>query len=223
MRNTKVSTKTSIAVVAIGVALLVGACGQGTTDGETSDVDGGATTTIPPVTLAPTTTTTATPPATTTTTLPESTTTTTVAPSQDAVEVAVFLFDPDPDPDDFYCEAVEPVIRLVEPPELLTGAFEALLAGPTDEELEAGYGSWFSPETGWSVESVTISEGVAFIDFSEDSEPIPNASTSCGSMALRAQLDSTATQFPTVEKTVYSFGGDVAAFYHWLEADVPQV
>ncbi len=134
----------------------------------------------------------------------------------------MYLFDPDPDPDDFYCEAVAPVTRLVPPPELLTGAFEALLAGPTDEELEVGYGSWFSPETGWSVESVTISDGVAWIDFSEDSPLIPNASTSCGSMALRAQLDSTAMQFPAVEKTVYSFGGDVTAFYHWLEADVPE-
>ena len=89
----------------------------------------------------------------------------------------------------------------------------ALLQGATAEELAAGYGGWFSPETGWSVESVTISDGVAYIDFAEDSPLIPNASTSCGSMALGAQLDSTAMQFPTVAKTMYSFGADQAAFY----------
>ena len=70
---------------------------------------------------------------------------------------------------------------------------------------------------------MTISDGVAYIDFAEDSPLIPNASTSCGSMALRAQLDSTAMQFPTVEKTMYSFGGDREAFYYWLQSDVPEV
>ena len=230
MRNSRTLTKTSFTVLAVGLALIIGACGQGLPDGDTSDL--GAGTTAPAVTLAPTTATTSGPvatttvppvPTTTTAAPPVSTTTTTAPPSQDAVAVMVYLFDPDPDPDDFWCEAVEPVARLVERPELLTGAFEALLAGPTDQELEAGFGSWFSAETGWSVDSVTISDGVAYVDFSEDSPLIPNASTSCGSMALRAQLDSTAMQFPTVEQTVYSFGGDIAAFYHWLEADVPEV
>ncbi len=222
MRNSRIPTKTSLIALVVGLALIVGACGQGPADSETADFGAGATA-APPVTLAPTTTATSGPVDTTTTAPPVATTTTTEPPSQDTVAVMVYLFDPDPDPDDFYCEAVAPVIRLVEPPELLTGAFEALLAGPTDDETEAGYGSWFSPEIGWSVESVTISDGIARIDFTEDSPLIPNASTSCGSMALRAQLDSTATQFPTVEQTVYSFGGDVAAFYHWLQADVPEV
>ena len=130
---------------------------------------------------------------------------------------------PEADPENNDCAAVTSVTRLVEPPELLAGAMSALLEGPTAEERAAGYDSWFSAETGWAIESVTITDGVALIDFTEDSIPIPNASTSCGSMALRAQLDSTAMQFPTVERTVYSFGGDVAAFYHWLQADVPEV
>lgn len=223
MRNYRIPTKSSLTVLAVGMAVIMGACGQDLSGSDTPDLGGGTTTSTPAVTLAPTTTTASGPAETTTTVPPVTTTTTTVPPSQDDIEVMVYLFDPDPDPDDFFCEAVVPVTRLVQPPELLTGAFQALLAGPTDEELEAGYGSWFSPETGWSIESVTISDGVAWIDFSEDSPLIPNASTSCGSIALRAQLDSTAMQFPTVEKTVYSFGGDAAAFYHWLQADVPEV
>ena len=229
MRNSIIPIKTSFAVLAIGLALIMGACGQGLTATETPDLDAATTTTAtPPATSQPTTsqpaTTTIPNAEDTTTTAPPAPTTTTIAPpSQDAVEVMVYLFDPNPDPDDFMCEAVAPVSRLVEPPELLAGAFEELLLGPTDQELAAGYGSWFSAETGWSIDSVTISSGVAQINFSEDSLPIPNASTSCGSMALRAQLDSTAMQFPTVERTVYSFGGDVAAFYHWLQADVPEV
>ena len=221
MRNRRTPTTSRLTVIAVGLALVIAACGQGAIGSE--DLGAGTATSTPPVTAAATTTTTSGPVATTTTAPPVATTTTTMSPSQDAVEVMVYLFDPDPDPDDFMCEAVAPVARLVEPPELLTGAFEALLGGPTDAEIEAGYGSWFSSEIGWSIESVTISDGVAHIDFSEDSPLIPNASTSCGSMALRAQLDSTAMQFPTVEQTVYSFGDNTAAFYHWLQADVPEV
>lgn len=229
MLNSNTPTKTALTVLVVGFALIMGACGQGDTDNDTTDVAAGTipasptTTAAPTTTSAPMTTTTSDPVATTTTQPSVPVTTTTMPPSQDGVEVLVYLFDPEPDPDEFFCEAVVPVTRVVDSPAVLTSAFEALLAGPNEEELEAGYGSWFSAETGWSVDSVTISDGVARIDFSEDSEPIPNASTSCGSMALRAQLDSTAMQFPTVERTVYSFGGDVAAFYHWLQSDVPEV
>jgi spore germination protein GerM len=224
MSDKRTPTKTSLIVLAVGFAVIMGACGQDSSAGAAPDLGAAATTSTPPTTVATTA-----PPIVTTTGVPVTTTeapvttTTSIPPSEDAVEVMVYLFDPTPDPDDFSCEAVEPVIRLVEPSELPAGAFDALLAGPTDEELEAGYGSWFSAETGWLVESVTISDGVAYVDFSEDSPLIPNASTSCGSMAMRAQLDSTAMQFPTVEQTVYSFGGDVAAFYHRLQADVPEL
>ena len=224
MSDKRTPTKTSFIVLAVAFAVILGACGQDSSVGAAPDGGAAATTSTPATTVA----TTAAPIVATTgapvaTTEPPVTTTTFTPPSEDAVAVMVYLFDPTPDPDDFSCQAVEPVIRLVEPSELLAGAFDALLAGPTDEELEAGYGSWFSAETGWLVEAVTISDGVARVDFSEDSPLIPNASTSCGSMALRAQLDSTATQFPTVEQTVYSFGGDVAAFYGWLQADVPEL
>jgi spore germination protein GerM len=220
MQNKRIPATTSLTIFAVGLALVMAACGQGVTDSE--DLGAGATTSTPPMTVASTTTTTSGTVATTTTAPPMATTTTTAPPSQDVVEVLAYLLDPEPDPEDFLCDAVEPVTRLVEPPELLSGALKALLAGPTVEELGAGYGSWFSEETGWSVESVTITDGVAYIDFSEDSPLIPNASTSCGAMGLWAQLDSTAMQFPAVDEVVYSFGGDIAAFYHWLQADVPQ-
>ena len=98
---------------------------------------------------------------------------------------------------------------------------EALLLGPTDEERQMGYDSWFSPAVGWSLDSIGISDGVAQIDFGADSPLINNASTSCGSMSFLAQLDSTATQFPTVDRAVYSFGGDIEAFYGWLQRSPP--
>jgi hypothetical protein len=214
--------------IAVGAALVLAACGQGLTGSPNVDPD--ATTTVPsaPTTTVPVTTTvpdlvdtTTTVPSAPTTTVPV---TTTVPPSaSDPVEVTVYIFGgPDADPDTFECSAVTPVTRLVEPPLLLTGAMEALLGRPTPEEQAAGYGSWFSTETGWTVESVIVSDGVARIDFGEDSPLINNASTSCGSVSFLAQLDSTATQFPTVDRAVYSFGGDVDAFYEWLQRSSPE-
>ena len=139
-------------------------------------------------------------------------------------EVFVYLLADSGDGSHSYeCGDVIAVSRLVQSPEVLSGALTALFAGPTDAELADGYGSWFSSDVGWELSSVTIADGVAHIDLTEDSEPIPNASTSCGSTALMAQLDYTAKQFPTVDETVYSFNGDVAAFYHWLQRDVPQL
>ena len=42
---------------------------------------------------------------------------------------------------------------------------------------------------------------------------IPNASSSCGSIGLLAQLDRTATQFAGIEEAWYSLEGDRAALY----------
>jgi hypothetical protein len=236
MYKEKIVMKNKFLALVVGAALVLAACGQ--IPGDTADADPGpnptttvpttAPTTTPPSATAPTTA----PPTTTgggavTTTVPPTTTTipvaTTSAPSADAVEVLVYVFAPhDPDNDATWeCGDVTPVKRVVDSPEILTGAFEALVAGLTAEELRAGYGSWFSPETGWGIESVTVADGIARINFTEDSPPIPNASTSCGAMALMGQLNSTAMQFPTVDRVVYSFGGNVDAFYGWLQADSP--
>jgi hypothetical protein len=95
------------------------------------------------------------------------------------------------------------------------------LAGPTSEETAAGLNSWFSAETEGMLTSVTIEDGLAEVDFEDFSGIIPNASTSCGSAALLAQLDETVLQFPEVDRVVYSFDGDRDAFYEWLQRSAP--
>ncbi|RAS62553.1 sporulation and spore germination protein [Lentzea atacamensis] len=102
-----------------------------------------------------------------------------------------------------------------------TAALNELLAGPTVAEREAGYWSMFVPGTAKSLKSVQITDGVAHADFTDFSTIIPNASSSTGSAALLAELDATLKQFPTVRSTVYSFNGDVAGFYHWLQVTPP--
>jgi spore germination protein GerM len=101
-------------------------------------------------------------------------------------------------------------------------ALAQLLAGPTAEEQAEGMGSWFSDETAGMLNGVAIEDGVADVDFADFSGVIPNASSSCGSTSLLAQLDSTVLQFPEVDEVVYSFDGDEAAFYEWLQLSPPE-
>jgi Sporulation and spore germination len=119
------------------------------------------------------------------------------------------------------CARVLPLTRVVAGPRLLRGAMQALLAGPTRAERARGYGGWFSVETAGHLRSVRISDGVAYIDFRSFASHIPNASTSCGSTLLLAQLDRTARQFAGVKRAIYSFSGSRRAFYEWLQREPP--
>lgn len=119
------------------------------------------------------------------------------------------------------CTRVRARRRSVRPPAVLRGAIAALLRGPTRAERRSGYGGWFSARTAGRLRSVSLRAGTARIDFGDLRRVIPNASTSCGSALLLAQLDRTARQFPSVKRTVYSFDGDVRAFYEWLQRPAP--
>ena len=121
------------------------------------------------------------------------------------------------------CTRVFPLRRTVATPRVLEGAIRALLAGPTRAERNRGFGGWFSAKTSGHVRTVRIVHGVAYIDFRSFARAIPNASTSCGSALLLAQLDRTARQFRGVRAAIYSFDGSQTAFYAWLQRDVPRV
>lgn len=157
--------------------------------------------------------------ASTTTTGPLATTST-PSTSGRAGEVAVRVyFTPDSGGPD--CSETTPVDRTVQGPDVLAGTLRELLAGPTAAERDAGLGSWFSADTADSLRSVKVVDGTAHIDFEDFSRRISGASSSCGSSQLTSQLDRTARQFPTVERTLYSFNGDVEAFYAWLQGEPP--
>jgi hypothetical protein len=102
-----------------------------------------------------------------------------------------------------------------------TAALNELLPGPTAAERADGYWSMFVPGTARSLKSVRVADGVAYVDFRDIRNTIPNASSSFGSTALLAELDTTLRQVPTVKSTVYSFDGDVTLFYQWLQLAPP--
>lgn len=120
------------------------------------------------------------------------------------------------------CTETQGVERRVEGTAVLRGALDALLRGPSETERAAGLTSSFSAATAGGLRSVEIVDGVALVDLRADVlTAMPGVSTSCGSSALLAQLDTTVTQFDGVERAVYSLDGDVAAFYGSLESVAP--
>jgi hypothetical protein len=98
-------------------------------------------------------------------------------------------------------------------------AFTALVGGPTDEEAVSGAGSMFSADTTDAVTSVTVQDGLLVVDFTDLRSVIPNASTSCGSMALLGQLNATAFQFDEVDRTRYTIEGSCDDFANWLQRE----
>ena len=101
----------------------------------------------------------------------------------------------------------------------ILAAFESLVAGPTIDEEASGAGSFFSAETTGMVASATVNDGVLVVNFDDLRSVIPNASTTCGSMALLAQLTATAFQFDDVERVRYEIEGSCDTFAGWLQRE----
>jgi putative hemolysin len=119
------------------------------------------------------------------------------------------------------CGEVFPVARQVPADTPSVEAVAALLAGPTPDEQAQGYGGWFSTETERLLRSAGVTDGTVRVDFADLRPVIPNASTSCGSATLLAQLDRTLLQFPDIDATIYSIDGSPEAFYEWLQLEAP--
>ena len=149
---------------------------------------------------------------------PSSSASTTTTATQTETAIEVFLLPADPGND---CTDVVAAPRVATDAGVLRSALTQLLAGPTEAETEAGLRSWFSADTAGMLNSVAISQRVARIDFDNFASLMPNASSSCGSASLLAQLDATVLQFDTVDSALYSFEGSPAAFYEWLQLRVP--
>jgi spore germination protein GerM len=88
-------------------------------------------------------------------------------------------------------------------PALGRAAMTELLEGPTDAEVEAGVGS--AIPKGTSLRGLTIQDGLATVDLSEDFE------AGAGSLAIRlrvAQVVFTLTEFPSVDGVLFELEGE---------------
>ena len=102
---------------------------------------------------------------------------------------------------------------------VLRAALEALLAGATAEERDAGLTSMFSDATAGLLRDVDVTEdGTAIVVLdSALPEVIPNASTSTGSTLFLGQLNETVFQFQNVHAIEYRLDGSCGAFWAWLQ------
>jgi hypothetical protein len=92
------------------------------------------------------------------------------------------------------CRRVFAVYRTVGRP-ALRGAMAALLRGPTKVERANSCRGWFSQKAAGRLDDARVVDGVALVDSRNFRRVISNASSSCGSALLLAQLDRTAEQF----------------------------
>jgi len=85
-----------------------------------------------------------------------------------------------------------------------TAAINELLEGPTATESAEGYAT--SINDGVTLQSLTIENGVAYADFSSQLDE--DIGGSCLVTSIRAQIEETLLQFPTVNSVVISIDGE---------------
>ena len=122
------------------------------------------------------------------------------------------------DPESQALPAAAPVTRVVPASTaVLRASLTALLTGPTAQETDAGFSSFFSSATSGMLRGVTLTDGHAVVDFADLPSVIPNASTSAGSALLLSELDATVFQFSSVQTAEYRIDGSCTAFTEWLQ------
>jgi spore germination protein GerM len=118
--------------------------------------------------------------------------------------VKVFFGNSKLDPEILDCKKNFSVERMIPKTEAVgRAALEQLLAGPTDEEKAEGYFTSINP--GVVIQSLTIENGVAKVDFNEQLEY--QVGGSCRVAAIASQIRETLKQFPTVSDVVISING----------------
>lgn len=112
----------------------------------------------------------------------------------------------------------EAVLRHIEPTDApLEPAIRALMAGPTNAEIEQGFDSHFSAITAAAFHRVEIREdGLAIVDMFDFSRQAP-AGADAGGAQLLGELNLTVFQFHQIRSVVYRFEGSCTRFWEWLD------
>lgn len=104
------------------------------------------------------------------------------------------------------CEQVFPVARqIVKTEGVARAALTELLKGPTLAEEKMGY--FTNINQGVKIQSLTIENGIAKVDFDEQLEF--QIGGSCRVIAIRAEIEQTLKQFSTVTEVIISINGRV--------------
>lgn len=122
----------------------------------------------------------------------------------ETMNVKVFFGSTKLNPEVIDCSLVYPVTREIEKTVAVGRAsLEELFKGTTDQEEEEGY--YTQINDGVVIQSLTIKEGVAYIDL--NSKLQEGVGGSCKVTTIRAQITETLKQFSTVDSVVISIDG----------------
>lgn len=135
-----------------------------------------------------------------------------------AMTLQIFFGKGDPGQIDQDCGRVFAVTRTVPKTSAVAkAALGELFRGPTPEEFNQGYRSWFSEETRSILRSVKVIEGTAYVDLRDIRILLPGATSSCGSAEFFAQVETTLKQFPTIKRVIFAINGATRTFYEWMQ------
>ncbi|MBI4708981.1 MAG: GerMN domain-containing protein [Candidatus Portnoybacteria bacterium] len=124
-------------------------------------------------------------------------------PAQETIKVKVFFGNSNLDPENS-CNKVFSIEREIAKTQATAkAALEELLAGPTAKEKSEGY--FTSINSGVKIQSLTIENEIAKVDFDEQLEF--QVGGSCRVSAIRAQITETLKQFSSAKNVIISIDG----------------
>ncbi len=123
----------------------------------------------------------------------------------ETMKVKVFFPNSKLDPEMLDCSIVYPVTREIEKTVAVgRAALTELFKGTTDQEEDLGYFS--NINEGVEIQSLSIKEGVAYVDLNDKLQE--EVGGSCKVTSIRAQISETLKQFSTVDSVVISIDGE---------------
>ena len=123
--------------------------------------------------------------------------------SPEKIKVKAFFINTKLGPDGS-CDKVFPVEReIIKTPAIARDALNELLAGTTAEEEEDGFIQTIVSDV--EIQSLTIENGVARVDFNEQLEN--GSGGSCSSVAIVSQINATLKQFASINEVIISING----------------
>lgn len=123
--------------------------------------------------------------------------------TKETMDVNVYLINNKLDPE-VTCTKVFPIKRqILKTKEVAYVSLYQLIQGPNMGELGEGYDTSIPGQT--RINSIKITNGTAYADFSEDLEY--GVAGSCKVTAIRSQIESTLKQFPSIKNVVISIDG----------------
>lgn len=134
-----------------------------------------------------------------------------------STKLLVYFSNPRLTPDASNCSAVFPVKRSVPRTRAVaTAALQQLFAGPSVIDADVGYRSPFNPATADLLQSIYIRNATAYVNLKDRRIELAGATSSCGAAELRAQIESTLLQYPTILRVIYAIEGEPRTFYEWM-------